>query len=344
MTIKRLPAEWEPQHALLLTWPHESGAWGKDTQKIELVFANITRAVSRTQSVIIGAYDVAHQEHISKLLSDLGVLSKVKIYLVPSNDVWARDHGPITVMQDTQAVLCDFQFTGWGDKYHYQLDDQIPRCLVDSGLLPEYEYRRIPFILEGGAIDSDGQGTLLTTEQCLRSTTRHGSLSRSEVEAHLAEYLGVNHVLWISEGHLSGDDTDGHVDTLARFFNTNTIGYVSTDDENDPHYASLKAMENTLKGFRDHANQAYQLVKLPLPAPIFDLEGNRLPATYANFLLCNQQVLVPLYQDPLDELILDIFKQHFPERTVVGVDCRAAIEQYGSLHCLTMQIPALTKR
>lgn len=342
MTIKRLPAEWEPQHALLLTWPHESGAWGKDTQKIEEVFVNITRAVSKTQSVIIGAYDAIHQQHILNLLNQSGIVTNIKMYRVPSNDVWARDHGPITIEQDGRTILCDFKFTGWGDKYHYQLDDQIPRCLVASGLLPEYDYQRIPFILEGGAIDADGQGTLLTTEQCLRSTTRHASLTRSEVEAHLADYLGVNRVLWLSDGHLAGDDTDGHVDTLARFFDSNTIGYVCTDDESDPHYASLKLMETTLQGFKNAANQDYKLVKLPLPAPKFDKDGKRLPATYANFLLCNQQVLVPLYQDPLDNVILDIFRQHFPDRTIVGVDCRAAIEQYGSLHCLTMQIPALT--
>jgi len=350
MINKRLPAEWEPQLALLLTWPHEGGAWGKDIQNIERVFIDITHAVSKTQTVIIGAKDIAHQQHILTSLSNLDVLPEnVKTYLVPSNDVWARDHGPITVVEENLdvlpenlGVLCDFRFTGWGGKYPHELDDQIPQTLVQSGLLKGYAYQSFPFILEGGAIESDGEGTLLTTEQCLRSPQRHAHLSREQIEQHLTKLLGIKRVLWLSEGHLAGDDTDGHIDTLARFFNPTTIGYVTTDNQNDPHFASLKAMEQTLQTFKDNAGHPYHLVKLPLPDPIFDKEGKRLPATYANFLLCNGQVLVPLYRDPKDQLILETFKQHFPNRIIKGIDCNSAIEQYGSLHCLTMQIPAIS--
>lgn len=366
MTNKRLPAEWEPQQALLLTWPHEGGAWGKDIQKIEQVFIEITCAVSQTQTVIIGAKDLAHQQHIFAAIRNLDVLQEnVKTYLVASNDVWARDHGPITVVQENLeenldvlralranldvlpenlGVLCDFRFTGWGGKYPHGLDDLIPKTLIQSGLLQGYAYQSIPFILEGGAIESDGEGTLLTTEQCLRSSQRHSDLSREQIEQRLAKHLGIKRVLWLSEGHLAGDDTDGHIDTLARFFNPTTIGYVTTDDQNDPHFASLKAMEQTLQSFKNNSGHPYDLVKLPLPSPIFDKEGNRLPATYANFLLCNEQVLVPLYRDPKDQLILETFKQHFPNRIIKGIDCNSAIEQYGSLHCLTMQIPAISKR
>jgi len=352
MIEKRLPAEWEHQQALLLTWPHEGGAWGKDIQKIEQLFTEIACAVSKTQIVIIGAHDLTHQQHILTTIKNLDVLrDNVKTYLAPSNDVWARDHGPITVFAEnldvlpgSLAVLCDFRFTGWGGKYPHQLDDLIPKILAESDLLSGYAYQSIPFILEGGAIESDGMGTLLTTEQCLRSPKRHANLSREQIEQHLTQCLGTKRVLWLSEGHLAGDDTDGHIDTLARFFNPTTIGYVATDNQNDPHFASLKAMEETLLTFKDNAGHPYHLVKLPLPAPIYDKEGNRLPATYANFLLCNGQVLVPLYGDPKDDLILETFRHHFPDRVVTGIDCNSAIEQYGSLHCLTMQIPALIKR
>ncbi len=355
MSNKRLPAEWEPQQALLLTWPHEGGAWGQDIQNIERVFVEIACAVAKTQTVIIGATDAAQQQHILATLNKLDVLPEnVKTYIAPSNDVWARDHGPITVILDvlpenldvpeSLGVLCDFRFTGWGGKYPHQLDDQIPALLAQSGSLEGYAYQSIPFILEGGAIDCDGDGTLLTTEQCLRSAERHSNLTREQIEHHLAQSLGIKRVLWLSDGHLSGDDTDGHIDTLARFLNPTTIAYVTTDDQNSPDFESLKAMEQTLQSFKNNAGDPYQLVKLPLPAPIFDKEGNRLPATYANFLFCNGQVLVPLYRDPKDQSILETFRHHFPNRMVKGIDCNSAIEQYGSLHCLTMQIPAIIKR
>ncbi len=339
---KRLPAEWEKQLAVLLTWPHENGAWGPNYHAIEKVFIAITREVVSSQNIIIAAFNEVHQAHILGVLGDAGISrDNVRLYLAPSNDVWARDHGPITVFVNDLPVLCDFQFTGWGGKYAHQLDDQIPSKLVSANLLPQYGYQAIPFILEGGAIDCDGQGTLLTTEQCLRTQGRHAHLSRDAIQAQLANYLGIQRVLWLDEGHLAGDDTDGHVDTLARFLSPDTIAYVGTDDESDPHFASLKAMEKTLQSFKTRLNQPYQLVKLPLPAAIFDQQGQRLPATYANFLFCNQQILVPTYQDPQDKMILAIFREHFPNKTVIGIDCRSAIEQYGSLHCLTMQIPAL---
>lgn len=338
---KRLPAEWEKQRAILLTWPHAGGAWGQNYQAIEQVFVAITRAVVTSQNIIIAAFDEMHHAHILAVLDAADVpMNNVQTYLAPSNDVWARDHGPITVFANNQPVLCDFQFTGWGGKYAHQLDDQIPKRLATSSLLTEYGYQAIPFILEGGAIDCDGQGTLLTTEQCLRTKGRHAHLSRDAIEAHLANYLGIKRVLWLNEGHLAGDDTDGHIDTLARFLNPETIAYVSTDDSSDSHFASLKAMEKTLRSFKTALNQPYQLVGLPLPAAIYDQHGCRLPATYANFLFCNQHILVPTYQDPQDKLVLATFREHFPNKTVVGIDCRSAIEQYGSLHCLTMQIPA----
>lgn len=342
MLAKRLPAEWEPQSAVLLTWPHEHGDWGKDYAPVEKAFITIARAIASTQKVIIGAFDVHHQNDImQKLRANQVDMTAVLIYLVPSNDVWARDHGPITIFEGIKAIQCDFKFNAWGAKYASDLDDQIPQQLFKASLLKGYHYQKIDFILEGGSIETDGDGTLLTTSLCLQNQQRNNQLSQSEIEQELQAHLGITRILWLTQGFLLGDDTDGHIDTLARFFNPNTIGYVHCDDKSDPHYEPLMAMYEQLKSFKDKSNQPYDLVPLPLPSPIFNKEDQRLPATYANFLITNTQVLVPLYEDKHDTHVLEIFKQYFPNRTIIGIDCRAVIEQYGSLHCLTMQIPKI---
>lgn len=337
---KRLPAEWEPQTAVLLTWPHALGAWGEDYVPVEKVFVRLVEAITATEQVIIGVYDAIHQNAVLALLHDYSIdLSRVFTYIAPSNDVWARDHGPITLIDHKQTLLCHFQFNGWGNKFPHDLDTQIPERLFASRLLPYMAFRAHDFILEGGSLETDGQGTLLTTSSCLCSPERNGGLTEAQVESFLQKTLGLDRVLWLHDGHLMGDDTDGHIDTLARFLNKNTIAYVHCDDQNDPHYASLKAMRETLATFTDRDNQPYKLVPLPLPRAIFDDAGKRLPATYANFLIINEQVLVPTYQDPLDQSVLNTLQDHFPDRRVVGIDCLPIIEQYGSLHCLTMQIP-----
>lgn len=341
----RLPAEWEPQSAVLLTWPHEKGDWGVCYTRVESVFIALTQAITRTQTVIIGVLDAPHQAAIQTKLNQHNVpLAQVIFYLAPSNDVWARDHGPITVInQHKQPVLLDFKFNAWGDKYASQLDDQIPARFFQADsladILKDFAYEKIDFVLEGGSIESDGEGTLLTTSACLLNPQRNRLLSQKQITEKLQAYLGCDRVLWLDHGQLNGDDTDAHIDTLARFLNPQTIAYVACDNPQDPHYAALAKMADNLSAFRDAKGQPYTLVPLPLPSPIFDQQGQQLPATYANFLITNHQVLVPIYQDPLDVPVLALFKQHFPEREIVGVDCRVVIEQFGSLHCLTMQIP-----
>lgn len=335
---KRLPAEWEKQSAILLTWPHAMEMWGQAGANIEIAFADIAKAISQTQTLIIGAYDKSHQQAIFNLLqSQHARMDNIFFYVVPSNDVWARDHGPITIYEDDKTVYCDFKFNAWGDKYPSDLDDKIPQQLFAADLLHGYEYRKVDFVLEGGAIETDGKGTLLTTAHCLQERNKH--LSRTEIAAQLKEHLGFNRIIWLEHGKISGDDTDSHIDTLARFFNENTIAYVACDNPNDPHFAELAAMEESLKALRTPSNQPYQLIPLPLPDPIYDPHGQRLPATYANFLLTNHSVLVPLYEDKQDKNVLAIFKTHFPDREIIGINCRPVIAQYGSLHCLTMQIP-----
>ncbi|MBN9287433.1 MAG: hypothetical protein BGO43_01765 [Gammaproteobacteria bacterium 39-13] len=342
---KRLPAEWEPQTAVLLTWPHAQGAWGQEYHHVETVFIAVAKAIANSgQTVLITAYDMQHQEDIlNKLASHQVNMNFIQSYLAPSNDIWARDHGPITCMNEKTAIQCDFKFNAWGKKYDYEFDDAIPSALFKSQLLKGYLAEKIDFVLEGGSIETDGQGTLLTTTQCLGNPHRNSNLSLVELEQYLHEYLGFDHFLWLSEGKMLGDDTDCHIDTLARFINPNTIAYVHCDDPNDPHYKPLLAMKNQLEALRNKEHQPYQLVPLPLPSPHFDGKGNHLPATYANFLITNQLVLVPLYQDKLDSAVLEIFQHHFPEREIIGIDCRALIEQYGSLHCMTMQIPQVLR-
>lgn len=339
---KRLPAEWEPQSATLLTWPHALGDWGSDYHSVEQVFIAITKAIATQQTVVISTYDNAHEKDILKKLQAQHVnMSAVVCFLAPSNDVWARDHGPITVLDGNRAIQCDFTFNAWGGKYPANLDDKIPERLFQSRVLTGYDYQKIDFILEGGSIESDGKGTLLTTSQCLHNQQRNSGLSQFEIESKLTTFLGVDRYLWLDHGYLLGDDTDGHIDTLARFFNEETIGYVSCEDENDIHYQPLKAMYQTLKGFKTRSGKPYRLVSLPLPSAIYDKDHHRLPATYANFLITNTQVLVPIYQDKHDAEVLTLFNQHFPQREIIGIDCRAVIEQFGSLHCLTMQIPLI---
>lgn len=342
---KRLPAEWEPQAAVLLTWPHALGAWGQEYRHVETTFITIAKAIANSaQLVLIAAYDNAHQAEILNILTrEKTNFDYIRFYLAPSNDIWVRDHGPITCLDDKQAILCDFQFNAWGKKYAYEFDNAITSTLFDTKLLEGYSREKIDFVLEGGAIETDGQGTLLTTMQCLANPHRNGHLSQTQLEQHLSDHLGFDRILWLNEGKILGDDTDCHIDTLARFINPHTIVYVASDNPSDLHYSHLSAMKKQLETFKDKHHQPYRLIPLPLPSPHFDDAGNQLPATYANFLITNHLVLVPLYQDKYDSMVLDIFKNHFPEKKIIGIDCSALIEQYGSLHCMTMQVPQLPR-
>jgi len=334
-----LPAEWAPQSAVMLTWPHESSDWKPWLHEADHNFAAIATQISRRQIVIIACYDATHRRHVHELLNAFGaVLHRIRLYIVPSNDTWTRDHGPITVFQDGQPVLLDFQFNGWGGKFAYELDDQITQRLHQTGAFMDVPLRTVDWILEGGSIESDGVGTLLTTRRCLLATNRN-ALGQNVLEKQLIEQLGVERFLWLSEGDLLGDDTDGHIDTLARFCDTETIAYQDCEDPSDPHYEPLKAMAQELKDFRTATGQPYRLVPLPLPRPIIDDDGQRLPAGYANFLIINEAVLVPVYDDPADAEALERLQGCFPTREIIGIDCRILVRQYGSLHCVTMQLP-----
>lgn len=335
-----LPPEWAPQSGVLLTWPHAQSDWAPILHKVEPVFTAIAAAIARFEMVLIACHDANVRKQVAIQLRAAGIPeSRLRLFIAPANDTWARDHGPITVLCQGEATLLDFNFNGWGSKYAHDLDNLITRQLHKQNAFGETPLESVELILEGGSIEVDGQGTLLTTSRCLLSPTRNPDRTRAQIEVELAEQLGITRFLWLEHGYLAGDDTDSHIDTLARLCDANTIAYVDCDDPADEHYGELKAMEKELRTFRTASGQPYRLVPLPWPRARIDDDGARLPATYANFLIINGAVLVPTYDDPADHVAIERLQDCFTERVIIGIDCLPLIEQHGSLHCVTMQFP-----
>lgn len=336
-----LPAEWAEQDAVMLTWPHGHGDWAPWLEQVEPVFVDIARQICRFERLLVVYYDDEHRQRIEDLLRTAGAdLNRVTLVQSHSNDTWARDHGPITVLRDGQPRLLNFTFNGWGSKHAAALDNEITGNIHAQGVFGATPLDDIKMVLEGGGIELDGQGTLLTTELCLLAPTRNPEMNRAQIEQRLGELFGIDRVLWLANGYLAGDDTDSHIDTLARFCDAETIAYVGCDDPEDEHYPALKAMEQELQAFRTRTGHPYRLVELPWPGVKCDEEGNRLPASYANFLIINGAVLVPVYDDPMDQVAMERIAGCFPDREIVAVPARALVHQYGSLHCASMQVPA----
>ncbi len=335
-----LPPEWAPQSAVQLTWPHAGSDWAPVLHRVEPVFTAIAAAIARHETVLIACHDETARAQVAARLRAAGIPgTRLRLFVAPANDTWARDHGPITVLCRGEATLLDFGFNGWGGKYAHDLDNLITRRLHAQNAFGDTPLETVDLILEGGSIEVDGQGTLLTTTRCLLSDTRNPGRTRAQIEAELAARLGVTRILWLEHGYLAGDDTDSHIDTLARLCDPDTIAYVTCDDPDDEHYAELKAMEAELAAFRTPRGAPYRLVPLPWPQPKLDANGQRMPATYANFLIINGAVLVPTYDDPADRVALARLRNCFPAHEIIGIDCLPLIEQHGSLHCVTMQIP-----
>jgi agmatine/peptidylarginine deiminase len=318
---RRMPAEWEPQSAVQLTWPHEGTDWAPILSEITAVYEEMKREIEKREPVII--------------VDD-----------IPHNDTWARDHGFITVVENSpltpqnsklntqnSKLLLDFCFNGWGEKFPAELDNQINRQLFDRGAVKGTYEPHLDFVLEGGSIESDGKGTVFTTTCCLMAPHRNQPLTQQQIEERLKQWLGAERIVWLQHGSLIGDDTDGHIDTLVRICPNDTLLYTGGDED----HPDLSLMEQELKALRTLEDKPYRLLKLPLPRPIYDGE-DRLPATYANYLVINGAVLVPTYAQPdLDTEAMHTIGQAFPDREIVGIDCRAVIKQHGSLHCCTMQ-------
>ena len=318
-------AEWEHQSMVQLTWPHEGTDWAPILDEITAVYDEMAREIRKREPLLI----------VDNILQPKGR----SVACIPHNDTWARDHGFITIEETSfdhkskALVLLDFCFNGWGEKFEATLDNQINKHLYDQGFVKGTYEDHLDFVLEGGSIESDGKGTVFTTECCLMAPHRNQPLTKEEIENRLKEWLGAERIVWLQHGSLIGDDTDGHIDTLVRICPNDTLLYTGGDKD----HPDLAEMEKELQELRTLDGKPYRLLKLPLPCPIYD-DGDRLPATYANYLAINGAVLVPTYNQPdLDAEALRIVGEAFPDREMVGIDCRAVIKQHGSLHCCTMQ-------
>ena len=336
MRAPHLPAEWHTQSGIQLTWPHAGTDWAYMLTEVQECFINIAREIAERELLLIVTPE---PEAVREQIASSVNIDNVRFLECETNDTWARDHGAITMIDNGTPSLLDFTFNGWGLKFASDLDNRIPRHAVEAEVLKGHYVNRLGFVLEGGSIESDGMGVLLTTSECLLSPNRNGQLNQVEIEEYLKSTFHLQKILWLDHGYLAGDDTDSHIDTLARFCSTNTIAYVKCDDKEDEHYEALHAMEEQLKTFRTLAGEPYRLLALPM---VDKIEENceRLPATYANFLIMNDAVLYPTYNQPAnDRKAGEVLQQAFPKHEIVGIDCRALIKQHGSLHCVTMQYP-----
>jgi agmatine/peptidylarginine deiminase len=337
----RLPAEWEPQAAVLIAWPHAETDWADRLEGVESTYVALAAGITRFESLIVIVADAELRTYAEQRISEAGAdMNRVRFVQLPYDDTWLRDSGPITLVDAEGRVrLNDYRFTGWGGKFGAEQDDALIGGLVDVGLFGTAAHQRIDWALEGGGIESDGHGTVLTTWRCL--TQRHPEQSREEMSGILARSLHASRVLWLDYGYLEGDDTDAHIDTLARFAPGERIVYQDCDDAGDPHYDELKRMGAELAALRTADGRPYSLFPLPWARPILD-EGRRLAASYANYLIVNGAVLVPAYGDSADDEAARVIGQAHPDREIVQIPCRPLIWQNGSLHCITMQLPAAT--
>ena len=340
----RFPAEWESQSAVLIAWPHAETDWAERLGEVEDTYVALVAAITRFEPVVICVADDDIETYAEmRLRSNRIDMERVRFVTVEYDDTWLRDSGPITLKRaDGGFRLLDFRFTGWGGKFEASRDDRLVGTLAGNGLFAQADVQSIDFALEGGAIDTDGAGTLLSTWKCLHE--RHPQLARDEVSAKLAGWLAQRRVLWLDHGYLEGDDTDAHVDTLARFASADSIVFQACDDAGDSHHAELTAMGEELAALRTIDGRPYRLFPLPWARPILD-EGRRLAASYANFLIVDGAVLMPAYGITPDERVTDdaardVLAAAFPDREIVQVPCRPLIWQNGSLHCITMQLPA----
>lgn len=341
-----LPAEWEPQSGIQLTWAHENTDWNPYLDEIEKCLIQLTATISNYEKVVIVAQ---HPDKVAAILSDKlssKQFANVIIHACNTNDTWARDHGAITLMprkhlkdESLQPQVLDFRFNGWGNKFAANYDNAITADMYDKKLLCGTYVNYLDFILEGGAIESDGKGTIFTTSQCLLAPQRNQPLTQAEIEDLLKQRLCAQRIVWLDHGNLIGDDTDGHIDTIVRIAPNDTLLYVGCDDTEDEQYEDFKKLEEQLKQLRTADNQPYKLLRLPMPQAIY-YDEERLPATYANFVIINGAVIVPTYQQPQnDEKAMQVIQEAFPQHQIIGIDAGVVIRQHGSLHCLTMQYP-----
>ncbi len=333
-----MPAEWAPHQSTWISWPHKKESWPGNFRAVEPVMVQAVSALTRSEPVRINVLDGAHEKHVAGLLEGRVDRERVIFHRIPTNDAWCRDHGAIFVTRDgaqERALALDFRFNAWGQKYPpYDLDDAVAKGMAAALGVPRLA---VEMVLEGGSIDVNGAGALITTEQCLLHPNRNPSMSRSDIERVLGETLGVEQVLWLGDG-IVGDDTDGHVDDLTRFVAEDRIVTVVEQDRQDANYAALAENRERLAAFRLADGRPLEVIELAMPRPV-EWKGERLPASYANFYIGNRIVLMPAFRDPADEPNRAILARCFPGREVVALDCRDLVLGLGTFHCLTQQVP-----
>ncbi len=334
---KRFIAEWEPQCAVLMALPHSATDWDYILDEALDQYRRLAEAMTAENVPVIML--CPDREESARLLSGCRQECLTLIEL-EYNDTWTRDYGPLAIEKEDRVRALDFGFNGWGLKFAADKDNLVNLHLKEKYVIEPSQYRNErDFVLEGGSVETDGNGTLLTTSRCLCSPNRNGGKSKAELNKILHDRLGVDHVLWLDYGALEGDDTDSHIDTLARLAPHDTIIFTGCRDMDDPHFEQLLKMRAQLTMFRTAHGDPYNLVELPLPAPVFSPDGERLPATYANFLVTDSVIFMPTYSQPdADRLAMQTVRIAYPDHKVVGVDCRTLLRQHGSLHCATMQL------
>ena len=336
----RMPAEWEPHEATWLSWPHNVESWPGAFELVPPIFAQLAYHLAEVELVRINVANEEFAQSVRQLLSRSDVnLDAVRFHLNPTNDAWCRDHGPNYVVRDQNGrrdrAINDWGYNAWGGKYlPFDLDDVIPTRIAAESDEPLFTPG---IVLEGGSIDVNGCGTLITTESCLLNPNRNSHLDRAGIETFLRQYLGVRHILWLGDG-IAGDDTDGHIDDLTRFVTSDTVGTAVEDDPSDVNYEPLRENLVRLRSMVDQNHQPLRVVELPMPGPVM-YQGRRLPASYANFYIANGLVLVPVYRHPNDQKACTVLQSLFPGRKVIPVDCTDLIWGLGAIHCVTQQQP-----
>ena len=330
------PSEWHPQSGVQIAFPHSDTDWCDILDEAIECYVSFSKEILKREKLLVLCPD---RDEVTKHFSQEEQKNLIVVEM-DTNDTWTRDYGAISVFINGKPTVIDFGFNAWGLKFAANFDNQTTEKLFEKNVFqPEVTYcNQLNFILEGGSIESDGKGTILTTTQCLLAPNRNQPMSKTEIETHLKKTLGANRVLWLDYGYLAGDDTDSHIDTLARFCDENTIAYVKCEDAADEHFEELQKMEAQLRSFVDFEGKPYTLIDLPM-ADVVYCDDYRLPATYANFLIINEAVLMPTYQSPKDETAKVQLQKAFPDREVIGINCLPLIKQHGSLHCVTMQFP-----
>ena len=335
-----MPAEWQPHQCTWISWPHKKESWPNKFEPVDPVMARFVHALARSELVRINVLDPSHEKHVRRQLERVAPAPRVVFHRIPTNDAWCRDHGAIFVKRDSQddpLLALDFQFNAWGGKYPpFDLDNAVAAKMAEALGTP---CTTLPMVLEGGSIDVNGAGALLTTEQCLLHHNRNPSMSREAIESALRDTLGVSQIIWLGDG-IVGDDTDGHIDDLTRFVSEDTVVTVTEKNRSDENFEALAENRERLSAVRLADGRPLKVIELQMPRPV-EFEGDRLPASYANFYIGNRAVIMPAFNDPADEPNRKLLAQCFPGREIIGIDCTDLVLGLGTFHCLTQQVPVV---